>query len=58
MLSEKLAEEDGGVAAIAAELDKVALGGECLLGEAKDFGGFFPGDLVVHAAYAVSLICF
>ena len=50
MLLEEGAEEDGSVAAVAAEFDEVAFSSLCKgsLGEAEDFGGFGGGDLVVH----------
>lgn len=47
---QELAEEDGSVAAIAAELNKVAcvrVVSKSLRGKAKDFGGFGGGDLIV-----------
>jgi len=47
---EEFAEEDGSVAAVATELDKIAffrIVGEGLSGETEDFGGLGGGDLVV-----------
>lgn len=50
----EFAEENGGVATVAAEFDEVAFGfsGEGLLGEAEDFRGFVRGDLVVDGGFS------
>lgn len=45
---DKLAEQNRGITTITAELNKITRGVERLLSETEQFGGFFPGDLVVH----------
>ena len=54
----EFAEEDGGIATIATELDKIAffrIVGESLGSETEDFGGLGRGDLVIDGRFGAGV---